>query len=246
MCKMHADKNMSSAGRFRTSLVARFAALSGGILLTVLLLAGWGAPGHAAIPQEDDPFASLEVLDAAEMAEKRGGFFDAVLGINLNLTADIITKINGQQVLTSNVTIDTGGVIVTNNTTATENLTGLTFLDSNGAALGNITVQNFLAPVTAISANGTSVTVPAGFQGLVARSDSGGIVAAVSKITKEQFANLVINANPGPDSVVQQELTFDVGVEGFSGLQQNVRLNATLTRFRDAMRSASLGALGVN
>lgn len=246
MCKTHADMNRSPAGRFRTSLLARFAAFTGGILLTVILLAGWGSTGHAAIPQ-DDPFASLEVLDAAEMAEKRGGFFDAILGINLNLTADIITKINGQLVLTSNVTIDTGGVIVTNNTTATDNLTGLTFLDSSGSPIiGNIAVQNFLAPVTAISANGTSVTVPAGFQGLVARSDSGGIVAAVSKITKEQFANLVINANPGPDSVVQQELTFDVGVEGFSGLQQNVRLNATLTRFRDAMRSASLGALGAN
>jgi len=245
MCKTHADTNRAFAGRRRTSHPARFATFAGGLLLTVLLVAGWGAPGHAAIPQ-DDPFAGVEVLDAAEMAEKRGGFFDAILGINLNLTADIITKINGQLVLTSNVTIDTGGVIVTNNTTAANNLTGLTFLDSSGAAIGNIAVQNFLAPVTAISANGTSVTVPAGFQGLVARSDTGGIVAAVSKITKEQFANLVINSNADPNSVVQQDLNIDVGVEGFAGLQKNVRLNATLTRFHDAMRSASLGALGAN
>jgi hypothetical protein len=241
---MHADTNRASAGRGQTSHPTGLAAIAGGLLLAVLLVAGWGKPGHAAIPQ-DDPFANLEVLDAAEMAEKRGGFFDAILGINLNLTADIITKINGQQVLVSHVVIDAGGTTITDMPAAT-NLTGLTFLDSSGAAITEIASQNFLAPVTAISANGTSVTVPAGFQGLVAKSDTGGIVAAVSKITKEQFANLVINANADPNSVVQQDLNIDVGVEGFSGLQQNVRLNATLTRFRDAMRSASLGALGTN
>lgn len=245
MCKMHAEPNETSAGRWKLPRLARITAFSGGLLLTALLVAESGVPGHAAVPQ-DDLFAGLEVLEATELAEKRGGFFDAILGIHLNLTADIITRINGQQVLMSHVTIDTGGVIVTNNTTATDNLTGLTFLDSSGAAIGNIAVQNFLAPVTTLSANGTSVTVPAGFQGLVAKSDTGGIVAAVSKITKEQFANLVINANADPNSVVQQDLNIDVGVEGFSGLQATVRLHATLSKFRDAMRSASLGALGAN
>lgn len=249
MCKTHTDTNGPSAGRSRRSRLARFATIAGGVLLAAMLMAGWGKIGHAAVPQ-DDPFAGLDVMNAGELAEKRGGFFDAVLGISLNLGANVLTTMNNQLVLTTNVTIDAGGTHVTNIPAAT-NLTGLTFLDSTGAAIAGIESQNFPGPVT-ITANGTSVTVPAGFQGLVAKSDSGGLVAAVNKITKEQFANLVINANAvdpsgaDPLSIVKQELNIDIDVQGFAALQQNIQLNSALTKFRDAMRAASLGALGIN
>lgn len=249
MCKTHADKNTSSAGRCRTSHLARFAAFSGGILLTVFLLAGWSAPGHAAIPQDDDPFASLEVLDAAEMAEKRGGFFDAILGISLGLGANIVTTINGNVTLTTTFTTFDATPTYALAVPLGFDLATLTFINSDGSEV--IPGVNSQTSTTLSIPGGPVVTVPTGFEGLTWKGDKG-IIAGIHKITKSQFANLVINANAvdpsstDPLSSVQQELTFKIDVEGFSGLQQSVRLNATLTRFRDAMRSASLGALGAN
>ena len=248
----HADTNGPCAEPSRRPRRVRLAASAGAVLLAIMLIAGWGQPGHAAVPQ-DDPFAGLEVLGAAEMAEKRGGFFDAVLGLSLSLGANIFTTINGQLVLHTHINFANP-----NNPhffPATENLTGLTFLDADGDEIadGGIVSQAFSETTVISVPGGPEVTVPAGFQGLVAMSDSGGIVAAVAKVTEEQFANLVINANAvdpsNPDplvSAVEQELNITIDVAGFAGLQQNIQLNATLTKFRDAMRAASLGALGMN
>jgi hypothetical protein len=252
MCKMHAEPNETSAGRWKLPRLARITAFSGGLLLTALLVAESGVPGHAAVPQ-DDLFAGLEVLEAAEMAEKRGGFFDAILGISLGLGADIVTTINGTVKLTTTFTAFDAPPTYALTVPDGFDLASLTFINSDGSGVdvgGGITIVGQASTTLSIP-GGPQITVPAGFGGLTWKGDKG-IIAGVHKITQAQIANLVINSNPvdpssaDPLSSVQQELTFKIDVDGFSGLQANVRLNATLTRFRDAMRSASLGALGAN
>jgi hypothetical protein len=78
---------------------------------------------------------------------------------------------------------------------------------------------------------------------LVAKTDTG-VGAAVNKITSAQFANLVMNSDPG--AAIEQKLQIQIDVTGFSALQKNIRFNATVEKFRRAMRSASLSALGAN
>lgn len=244
MCKTHAETKKAAKGRSRAGRVARVAALFAfGFLLPAVLVAGWGGSGLTALPQED-PFAGVEVLGATEMTEKRGGFIDAALGIRLNLGANIRTAINGSLVLETLVKFaDSGATTVTNTIAAgAADLTGLTFLSADGTPIAGVNVANSTGPVT-FSANGAQVTVPAGFQGLVAQTDTG-VVAAVNKITSAQFANLVVNSDP--NAVIQQKLQINIDVQGFSRLQQDVRFNATVAKFREAMRSASLSALGIN
>lgn len=242
MCKTHTRLIEPLEIRGQGNWLRRLMTVASTALLAAVLIAGWGNAGLAAIPQ-DDPFAGLEVLGAAEMAEKRGGFLDAALGIRLNLGANIRTAINGHFVLETLVKFSNSGATqVTHTVSDGANLNGLSFLSADGTAIAGLDVVNSTGPVT-FSANGTQVTVPAGFQGLVAQTDTG-VAAAVSKITSEQFANLVVNADPG--SIIRQELQINVDVQGFAQLQQSVRLNATMAKFRQAMRSASLSALGIN
>ncbi|MHA1600888.1 MAG: hypothetical protein ACTSW2_08670 [Alphaproteobacteria bacterium] len=242
MCKTHTRLIKPLEGQGQKRRLTRLMTIAGAALLAAVLVAGWGNAGIAAVPQ-DDPFADLEVLGAAEMAEKRGGFLDAALGISLSLGANIRTAINGSLVLETLVKFSNSGVTQITNTIADgANLTGLTFLSADGTAIAGIDVVNSTGPVT-FSANGAHVTVPAGFQGLVAQTDTG-VVAAVNKITSEQFANLVVNSDPG--AIIRQELQINVDVSGFAQLQKNVRFNATMAKFRQAMRSASLSALGIN
>jgi len=231
-------------GASGTRLLARFATIAGGVLLAAYLIVGWSNTGFAALPQDDDPFADLEVLGAAEMAEKRGGFLDAALGIRLDLGANIRSSINGSLVLETLVKFSgSGGATQVTHTVAPgADLTGLKFLSADGSVVTGIETVNSTGPVT-FSSNGTQVTVPAGFQGLVAQTDTG-VGAAVSKITSEQFANLVLNSDPG--AIIKQELNINIDVQGFSQLQQSVRFNSTMAKFRRAMRSASLSALGAN
>ncbi len=238
MCKKHAKENGTSGGRWLT----RFATIAGGVLLMAYLVVGWSNTGIAALPQ-DDPFADLEVLGAAEMAEKRGGFLDAALGISLDLGANIRSSINGSLVLETLVKFSGAGATQITHTVAPgADLTGLKFLSADGSTVAGIDTVNSTGPVT-FSSNGAQVTIPAGFQGLVAQTDTG-VGAAVSKISTEQFANLVLNSDPG--AAIQQDLQITVDVQGFAKVQQSVRLNATMAKFRQAMRSASLGALGAN
>jgi hypothetical protein len=250
MCKKHADTKRTSGGRSRAGRLSRIAALfATGFLLPAVLVAGWGGNGQTAIPQ-DDPFAGVEVLGAAEMAGKRGGFIDAALGISLNLGATILTAIDGSLILKTMVNFsDTGVTTVTNMfTPGATDLTSLTFLSADGTAIAGIAMADTTNPVS-FSSGGVQITVPAGFQGLVAQTDTG-IVAAVNNITSEQFANLVISADPGmtgADAInIQQTLQINIDVNGFSALQQTVRFNATMEKFRETMRSASLSSLGLN
>lgn len=251
-CKTHVESKGPPRGRSRAGgrnwarrLSKAVALFTCGFLLIVVLIAGWGGSGQTAIPQED-PFTDVEVLGVAEMAGKRGGFIDAALGISLSLGANIYTSINGSIVLETLVQFSTGGeTSVTNTLMAGADLSGLTFLSADGTEIpGGVIpfVDNTAGPVT-FAANGAQITLPAGFQGLVAQTDTG-VVAAVNNITSAQFANLVINADP--NSIVQQTLQINIDVDGFSALQQTVRFNATVEKFRATMRSASLRALGIN
>jgi len=246
MCMKHGKMIASRSGRHWARSLKRLATVAGGTLLAgYLMSAGWGNAGVAAVPQED-PFAGLEVLGAAEMAEKRGGFLDAALGISLDLGANIRTAINGSLVLETLVQFSgSGATTVSHSVAPGADITGLAFLSADGTPITGIPeVVNTLGnAVTLTAANGTQITVPAGFEGLVAKTDTG-VGAAVNKITSEQFANLVVNADP--DAIIQQNLHINVDVQGFSQLQQNIRFNATMDRFRQAMRSASLSALGSN
>ena len=238
LCQKHARVN-GAAGR---PWLTRFAAIAGGVLLMAYLVVGWSNTGLAALPQ-DDPFAGLVVLDAAEMAEKRGGFLDAALGISLDLGANIRSSINGSLVLETLVKFSGAGATqVTHAVAPGADLTGLKFLSADGTTVAGIETVNSTGPVT-FSSNGAQVTIPAGFQGLVAQTDTG-VGAAVNKITSEQFANLVVNSDPG--AVIQQDLQITIDVQGFAQVQQSVKFNATVAKFRQAMRSASLGALGAN
>ncbi len=243
MCKKHSEEIAALGSWGQTRWPRRLTRFAGGaVLALVLAVAGWSNVGKAAVPQ-DDPFADLEVLGAAEMAEKRGGFLDAALGISLSLGANIRSSINGSLVLETLVQFTgSGATTVTNRLAPGADLTGLTFLSADGTAIAGIDTVNSTGPVS-FSANGAQITVPAGFQGLVAKTDTG-VGAAVNKITSAQFANLVVNSDPG--SIIQQDLQINIDVEGFSRLQQNVRFNATVAKFRQAMRSASLSALGAN
>ena len=221
-------------------------AMVGAALFAVLLMAGDVKVGHAALPQDDDPFAGVEVLGAAELAEKRGGFFVQGLGITLNLGANIRSSFNGLLVLETLVQFTGGATDVTHTIPAGVDpavLAGLTFLSSDGSTIAGIDNNADSSTAQTFSVNGTTITVPAGFQGLVAQSDSG-VSAAVNKIASEQFANLVINADP--NAAVQQTLNINIDVLGFSALQQNIQLNTAVSKFREALRAASLGALGVN
>jgi len=246
MCNAHVgtDQDTKPYGG-RLGLGRLFQKAVGAALFAVLLMAFDIKVGHAAL-QQDDPFAGVEVLGAAELAEKRGGFLDAALGISLNLGANIRSLINGKLVLETLVKFaNAGATLVSQKVPDGVDLTGLTFLSSDGAAIAGVTgiaTANTTGPVT-FSSNGSQITVPAGFQGLVAQSDTG-VSAAVSKITKDQFANLVVNTDPG--AAVQQTLNINIDVFGFAALQQSIKLNTATTRFRDAMRAASLGALGLN
>jgi hypothetical protein len=214
----------------------------GAALFAALLMAADVRVGHAVVSQ-DDPFAGVEVLGATEMAEKRGGFVDAALGISLNLGANIRSLINGQLVLETLVKFTgSGAPEVTHNLANGADLLNLTFLSSDGSAIAGINTTNSTGPVT-FTANGTQITVPAGFQGLVAQTDTG-VSAALNKITQQQFANLVVNTDPG--AAIQQTLNINIDVSGFSALQHNIKLNTAVAKFRDAMRAGSLGALGIN
>lgn len=243
MCKKHTRMIKAPGRRGRTRWLTRLATIAGGVLLAAYLVVGWSNTSFAALPQEDDPFADLEVLGAAEMAEKRGGFLDAALGISLNLGANIRSSINGSLVLETLVKFSGAGATQVTHTVAPgADLTGLKFLSADGSVVAGVETVNSTGPIT-FSSNGTQVTVPAGFQGLVAQTDTG-VGAAVSKITSEQFANLVVNSDPG--AIIRQELDIKIDVGGFSQLQKSVRFNATMAKFRQAMRSASLSALGAN
>ncbi len=245
MCKKHVNTKRAPGRRNRSRRFLRVAVLFvTGFMLPVLLIAGWGGSGLTAIPQED-PFAGLEVLGASEMTEKRGGFIDAALGISLELGANIYTSINGSVVLETLVQFSSGGeTSVTNTLTAAgAALPGLTFLSADGTAIAGIPMMDSTAGPITFAANGAQITLPAGFQGLVAQTDTG-VVAAVNNVTSAQFANLVINTDPG--SMIQQTLQINIDVQGFSALQQTVRMNATLAQFREAVRSSSLSALGLN
>ena len=238
LCKKYIGVN-GAAGR---PWLTRLAASAGGVLLAAYLVVGWSNTGLAALPQ-DDPFAGLEVLDAAEMAEKRGGFLDAALGISLELGANIRSSINGSLVLETLVKFSGAGATEVTHTVAPgADLTNLTFLSADGSTVEGIDTVNSTGPVT-FTSNGAQVTVPAGFQGLVAQTDTG-VGAAVSKISNEQFANLVVNTDP--TAVIQQDLEIVIDVAGFSQVQNSVKFNATVAKFRQAMRSASLSALGAN
>ena len=267
MCKKHPEPKKTSRGRSKGAHLSRIVALfTIGFLLPV---AGWSGSGLTAISQED-PFAGVEVLGATEMAEKRGGFLDAALGISLSLGANIRTTINGIMILETMVTFVSGGeTLVTHMVDPGADLTGLTFLSANGTAMvGTIPVTNTSGgPVTLTAGNGVQITVPAGFEGLVAQTDTG-LAAAVNKITSEQFANLVINTDPGSaiesssltdsglvtdsgsiidtGSTILQTLNIEIDVQGFAALQQSIRFNATTERFRESLLSASLSALGIN
>ncbi len=136
---------------------------------------------------------------------------------------------------------------------AAADIVGLTFLSADGSAVGTIPGMSTLGnAVTLTAGNGVEITVPAGFEGLVALTDTG-VIAAVNKITTEQFANLVINTDPGLvtdagilQSTILQTLEITIDVGGFAALQQSIQFNATTANFRESMRSASLSALGIN
>lgn len=255
MYKKYAEPKKTSRGRSRSQHLSRIVALfTVAFLMPVVLVAGWSGSGLTAISQ--DPFAGVEVLGATEMANKRGGFLDAALGISLSLGANIRTSINGSLVLETLVNFASGGATTVTHTVApgAADIVGLTFLSADGSAVGTIPGMRTMGnAVTLTALNGVEITVPAGFEGLVARTDTG-VAAAVNKITAEQFANLVINADPGSitdsgtpiQSTILQTLEINIDVQGFAALQQSIRFNATTAKFRESMRSASLSALGIN
>ena len=244
MCVAHVEYSQIAPRRSdRPGLGRLLQRVAGAAVVAVLLMGGDVKVGLAAVPQ-NDPFADLEVLGAAELAEKRGGFMDKILGITLNLGAEIRSMVNGKLALLTTVKFDRGGnTEVSHNVPEGTNITGLTFLSSDGAPIAGLASTNTTGPVTVAAGSGSPITVPSGFTGVVTETETGATLA-VSKVTKDQFANLVVNTDPS--AAVQQSLNINIDVFGLAGLQQNIKLNTALSRFREAMRAASLGALGIN
>ena len=221
-----------------TPLAARIRGLAAGALAALVLAIGGAGQASAALP--DDPFAGLEPMNDFELGSLRGGM-ETPFGLHLNLGAQIRSLIDGQVVLETVVTINPTGITQIHHTLP--NLGNLTVGISAGVTISNGNSSGGPSVVVAGLNGGGELSIPEGFEGVISPGDNG-VVATLYKIDLEE--NLIVNFVAVTDAgrSATQHLELSITISNFGNLQSALQFNAIASQISDALRAASLGALG--
>lgn len=176
-------------------------------LLAGVALATFASPAHA----DDDPWAGVEIIAEDEMDDLRGGFEIPGTGITLNLGAVVTTVLNGQPVLTTNITWTDAGTIVEQT------------MANVGQSLADLTPEER-------EELGVADLAEAG--GLVI-NDEAGVTALVHNVTEGALQNIIINSATGRN--IEQDIDVTLELPGFEMIQNSLVLESFGIHLSDDM-----------
>jgi len=152
---------------------------------------------HATALPVTDPWAGVEVMDDAAMAEARGGF---VLpnGVEVNFAAKVNTYSGGMLALQTDLVVTDNGLLIDHQ------------LGELGQALSALSDAD-RAELGLAHVNGSS--------GVVIR-DASGVTALVQGLSQSGLQNLIFNTASGRD--LRQEIELTITLPGFSSVQEMI------------------------
>jgi hypothetical protein len=159
------------------------------LLACVALIA---SPAYA----DKDPWADLDVMDAAELSSNRGGIAIAP-GIEVGFGAVVTTMVNGMPALQTQLTwTNTGAIVSQTITSAGQELSTLTPAQRDALGLGGLD-----------SAGGMII------------NDANGVTALVHNVTEGSLQNIILNNAGGRDITQHIDVTLELpGFEAMQGL----------------------------
>ena len=161
--------------------------------------------------------ADIEVMDASEMGELRGGLAVAP-GLEVNFGAVITTYVNGTPALTTNLTwTDTGQFVEQTIGEVGQSLDSLT--SEQRAELGLDGMEN---------------------NGGIVIADADGVTALVHNVTEGALQNIIINTAAGRD--LHQEVDVTLTLPGFETMQDALLLERIGIRLGADLDNVIIGA----
>lgn len=176
-----------------------------------------------------DPFSGLQVVDADELSQHRGGF--SVNGVDVNFGAMVTTFVNGVVILETQFTATEQGMTVSQSGPATESSTPVvgapelqvTVVNGSSQAAGSLVPSTF---------NTSGVNGPKG----VVISAPSGASAALSMINTMGVANVVVS-NASNQSIAQQ-VEVNITLNNFSSIGQQIRLSQLGSQVANSVQDA--------
>lgn len=212
-------------------------------LVAAVATAFLAGSGTARAALQDDVFAGLNAMSLAQLDTLRGGISRPAVpfGMKIHLGGRVSTSVNGTEVFQTVFNVDRSGISrtagVPNLGNLPTNIAGITVLSGNG-----VQASSRSSGTSGLSVTSDQVTIPNGFEGVVVEGDNG-VTAGLTKVDPE--GNVISNVVVATDDnmTISQNLSLDIVVSGFSGVQRAARKNAVASRLNRAIRAAALGAL---
>lgn len=147
---------------------------------------------------DESGWGDIETLADEEMDNLRGGFEIPGAGISLNLGAVVTTMMNGQPVLTTNITWTDGGAVVEQ------------AIADVGQSLAELTPEQRSELGLDGLTNGDGLVI----------SDEAGVTALVHNVTEGALQNIIVNSATGRD--ISQNVDVTLTLPGFEAIQRSL------------------------
>jgi hypothetical protein len=184
------------------------------VLFATAASAALCAPAYA----DEQGWGDVEVMADSEMEDLRGGF--EVGGIEIGFGAVVTTILNGQPVLTTQLTItDAGRIVDQTMANVGQSLSDLTPGQRDALGLGGLD-----------DASGIVI------------EDESGVTALVHNITEGALQNIIVNTATGRD--ISQDIDVTLTLPNFEFIQGEISLELFGMRLLDDMSGVAFGRGG--
>lgn len=184
------------------------------VLFAAAASAALCAPAYA----DEQGWGDVEVMADAELEDLRGGF--EIGGIEIGFGAVVTTILNGQPVLTTQLTItDAGRIVDQTMANVGQSLSDLTPGQRDALGLGGLD-----------DANGIVI------------EDESGVTALVHNVTEGALQNIIVNTATGRD--ISQDIDVTLTLPNFEFIQGEISLELFGMRLLDDMSGVAFGRGG--
>lgn len=184
------------------------------VLFAAAASAALCAPAYA----DEQSWGDVEVMADTEMEDLRGGF--VIGGIEIGFGVVVTTILNGQPVLTTQLTItDAGRIVEQTMANVGQSLTDMTPEARDALGLGGLD-----------DANGIVI------------EDESGVTALVHNITEGALQNIIVNTATGRD--ISQDIDVTLTLPNFEFIQGEIALELFGMRLLDDMSGIGFGRGG--
>jgi len=184
------------------------------VLFAAAASAALCAPAYA----DDQAWGDVEIMADTDMEDLRGGFI--VGGIDIGFGAVVTTILNGQPVLTTQLTItDAGRIVDQTMANVGQNLSDMTPEARDALGLGGLD-----------DASGIVI------------EDESGVTALVHNVTESALQNIIVNTATGRD--ISQDIDVKLTLPNFEFIQGEIALELFGMRLLDDMSGIAFGRGG--